>query len=180
MSDRDHRFREAWHRAFLALPELPSASRLLGLVIASHARADGTRAVVPQATLATEMGLTSDRSVRRALGWLVAHGWIRQDTRGRKGYASVYRLTSPSTGQSGDRLGDSSAGHSGDRLSLISTGQVTHLNRTFEAVQPDTQGVRLPSSSPRDTPRPRGSTRRTPSKPGTAEDFGPTGRVVDW
>lgn len=152
---RDYRYRERWWRGFLAVPDLPAGARLVGLVLSTHARADGTRAVASVAMLAADIG-AGESTVRRHLAWIVSSGWAERTARGgRDGsgrvHASEYALTI-STAQQGEQLSPASTARSDERL--ITAPRPLNANASTAQLGVSTAHLseRPPSSSPRDTP----------------------------
>jgi|GEM_PF-4527383 len=152
---RNHKYRDAWWRALGTIGDLSPGERTVALLVSTHARADGTRALVSAAMLSAESG-TGESTVRRHLASLVKRRLIVRTSRGGrdgsgKARASIYSLTI-STAQSGEQLSEVSTARSDEQLS-------DGLNRSIDASQPldpDVStahpGERPPSSPPSNPP----------------------------
>lgn len=177
---RDNTYREAWWRAFLTSPGLPSGARLVGVVISTHSRANGLRAVVSAEMIAAETG-AGESTVRRHVHWLRVHGWVVRTVQGgRDGSGRVraneYALTI-STAQSGEQLSGLSTNQSGEQLSVVSTARSV-VSTARSDVSTAHSGERPPSSSPRNTPR---RPRRVWNAPAPASAFPPGAtRLETW
>ncbi|MFE4078526.1 hypothetical protein [Paenarthrobacter sp. YIM B13468] len=91
-----------WERLIRRAILKPSSVKLLGLVMATYASADGTRVRPGQRRLANVMG-TSVSTVERGQRALESYGFVEMTYKGHSagrgrsgGYASEYRLTVPS------------------------------------------------------------------------------------
>jgi len=127
-----------WEQALRRDDAVGGGLLLVLTILATFGNLDGSNIRVGQATLAKAVSL-SERQVHRHLATAVSLGYLVVERSGHHvgdgtAVPSSYHLDLPSTGHACpvETPGES-----------ISTGHSEHLNRTFEASQPDTH-VRLP------------------------------------
>src|SRR5674476_691532 len=153
---RDNTYREEWWRLVLSIPELTPGSRMIALVISTHARANGLRAVASLEKIAADAGM-GESTARKHLKWLRDRDLVVQVARGgRNGdgllRASTYKLVKPiSTAQPSEQLTPASTATPGEHLTPTSTAR-SDVSTAQSDVSTARLGEHPPSSSPRNPP----------------------------